>query len=183
MSGHRNKHGGFKRKPISICINWHLSLMFLTIGGGEIIRNDWKWVFHFEPQIFESNTNCSDGENQLSFQTNEFLLFIFNNKTGYPKGAVQQMEVEIATLYNTMHVNLQETDRPEFGAEAMDLNMATGLLCTVVRHCLHFKIYICFDSSCHMFFPPLNWSLLVFQTRHVQKMTAMFSHANVLNCC
>lgn len=63
------------------------------------------------------------------------------------------MEVEIATLYNTMHVNLQEIGRPEFGAEAMDLNMATGLLCTVVRHCLHFKIYICFDSSCHMFFP------------------------------
>lgn len=63
-----------------------------------------------------------------------FLLVIFNNKTGDPKGAVQQMEVETATLYNTMHVNLQETDRPEFGAEAMDLNMATGSLCTVVRH-------------------------------------------------
>lgn len=61
------------------------------------------------------------------------------------------MEVEIATLYNTMHVNLY--DRPEFGAEAMDLNMATGSLCTVVHHCLHFKMYICFDSFCHMFFP------------------------------
>lgn len=80
-----------------------------------------------------------------------FLIVIFNNKTGYPKGAVQQMEVKIATLYNTMHVNLY--DRPKFGAEAMDLNMATGSLCTVVRHCLHFKIYICFDSFCHMFFP------------------------------
>lgn len=109
------------------------------------------------------------GRIRYFFQTNVFLLVIFNNKTGDPKGAVQQMEVETATLDNTMHVNLQETDRPEFGAEAMDLNMATGSLCTVVRH---FKIYICFDSSCRMFFPfhfcpPLNRSLLVFQTRQV----------------
>lgn len=58
------------------------------------------------------------------------------------------MEVEIATLYNTMHVN--RYDGPECGSEAMDLNMATSSLCTVVRHCLNFKIYICFDSFCHV---------------------------------
>lgn len=85
-------------------------------------------MFHFKPQIQKSNKNCSVGENQISFQTNVFSLVIFNNKTGYPKGAVQQMEVEIATLYNTMHVN--RYDGPDCGAEAMDLNMATGSLCT-----------------------------------------------------
>lgn len=94
------------------------------------------------------------------------------------------MEVEIATLYNTMHVNLY--DRPEFGAEAMDLNMATGSLCTVFHHCLHFKIYICFDSfaicSSRFAFRSLNWSLLVFQTWQVWEKTAMFSHTNILNC-
>lgn len=46
-----------------------------------------------------------------------------NSKTRYPEGAVQQKEVETA-LYNVMHnITLQWTD--QFGAQVMDLNMAT----------------------------------------------------------
>lgn len=54
---------------------------------------------------------CSVEDNYTAFPTNNVcLLVIFNSKTRYPKGAVQQMEVEIAALYNTMHINLQWTD-------------------------------------------------------------------------
>lgn len=45
------------------------------------------------------------------FRTNhECLLVIINSKTGYAKSAALQMEVETATLYNTMHINLKWTD-------------------------------------------------------------------------
>lgn len=54
---------------------------------------------------------CSVEDNYTAFQTNNVcLVVIINSKTGYPKGAVLQMEVEIAALYNTMHINLQWTD-------------------------------------------------------------------------
>lgn len=59
------------------------------------------------------NTHCSVEDNYTVFfpPTNKVcLVVIFNSKTRYPKGAVQQMEVEIAALYNTMHINLQWTD-------------------------------------------------------------------------
>lgn len=131
MSGHINKfYRGFFFEEANQHLHqlfWCLPLVVLIIqdGGGGVI----KLEFHFKAQIHKSNI-CPFGENWISFQTNVFLFVIFTNKTGYPKGAVQQMEVEIATLYNTMHVNLY--DRPEFGSAAMDLNMATGSLCTVV---------------------------------------------------
>lgn len=55
---------------------------------------------------------CSVEDNYTAFQTNNVcLVVIINSKTGYQKGAVLQMEVEIAALYNTMHINLQWTDR------------------------------------------------------------------------
>jgi len=62
------------------------------------------------------------------------------------------MEVEIAALYNTMHINLQWTDGQEFGAEAMDLNMATDSYVQLFVTAFNFKIYICFDFSCPLFF-------------------------------
>lgn len=46
------------------------------------------------------------------FQQIMCLLVILNSKTRYPKGALQQMEVEIAALYITMHITLQWTGRP-----------------------------------------------------------------------
>lgn len=81
---------------------------------------------------------CSVEDNDTAFPTNVCLLVIFNSKTRYPKGAVQQMEVEIAALYNTMHINLHGLIGQEFGAEAMDLNMATDSYVHVC-HCLQFQ--------------------------------------------
>lgn len=102
---------------------------------------------------------------QLFQQKNVCLLVILNSKTRCPKGAVQQMEVEIAALYNTMHINLQCTDRSKFGAEAMDLNMATDSYVQLFVTAFSFKIYICYDSSCPLFFH-LFLSSLLFQIWH-----------------
>lgn len=58
-------------------------------------------------------------------------LVITANSKRYPNGAVQQMEVEIAALYKTMHNNLQWTDL--YITETIHLNMATdSYVCTVV---------------------------------------------------
>lgn len=40
------------------------------------------------------------------------LLVMLNGKTRYPEGVLQQMEVEIAALYITMHITLQWTGQP-----------------------------------------------------------------------
>lgn len=112
------------------------------------------------------NTYCSVEDNYTAFPTNNVcLLVIFNSKTRYPKGAVQQMEVEIAALYNTMHINLQCTDWSGVGAEAMDLNMATDSYVQLSVTAFNFKIYICYDSSCPRFFHFSSRSLTVFYSK------------------
>lgn len=121
------------------------------------------------------DTYCSVEDNYTAFPTNNVcLLVIFNSKTRYPKGAVQQMEVEIAALYNTMHINLQCTDRSRVGAEAMDLNMATDSYVQLLVTAFDFKIYICYDSSC-----PLSFHFL---SRALQSSTPnlAFSHHRYL---
>lgn len=115
--------------------------------------NHFKTTINLKTNCKFVNTYCSVEDNYTAFPTNNVcLLVIFNSKTRYPKGAVQQMEVEIAALYNTMHINLQCTDRSRVGAEAMDLNMATDSYVQLSVTAFNFKIYICYDSSCPLFF-------------------------------
>lgn len=69
-----------------------------------------------------------------------FVVITANSKR-YPRGAVQQMEVEIAALYKTMHNNLQWTDL--YTIKTIDLNMATdSYVYTVV-----FSFCVCILSS------------------------------------
>lgn len=53
------------------------------------------------------------------------LLLLINSKTRQVKSAALQMEVDIAALYNTMHINQLTDLREHSEVEAMDLNMAT----------------------------------------------------------
>lgn len=62
---------------------------------------------------------------------NVCLVVITANSKRYPRGAVQQMEVDLAALYKTMHNNLLWTDL--YTIKTIDLNMATNsYICTVV---------------------------------------------------
>lgn len=88
------------------------------------------------------------------FQQIMCLLVILNSKTRYPKGALQQMEVEIAALYITMHITLQWTGRPRVWSWRYGFKYGYWLICTLFHNCLQFQdIHVfCFLS---LFFSPV----------------------------
>lgn len=73
------------------------------------------------------------------FQQIMCLLVILNSKTSYPKGALQQMEVEIAALYITMHITLQWTGRPRVWSWRYGFKYGYWLICTLFHNCLQFQ--------------------------------------------
>lgn len=93
------------------------------------------------------------------------FLVILNSKTRYPKGALQQMEVEIAALYITMHITLQWTGRPRVWSWRYGFKYGYWLICTLFHNHLQFQdIHVfCFLL---LFFSQFSSSLLV-QTRNV----------------
>lgn len=96
---------------------------------------------------------CLVEDNYTAFPTNNVcLLVIFNSKTRYPKGAVQQMEVEMLLCTIPCISTFSGLIGQEFGAEAMDLNMATDSYVQLFVTAFNFKIYICYDSSCPLVF-------------------------------
>lgn len=93
----------------------------------------WKQIVNILTHIARLRTTI-----QLFQKKNMCLVEIFNSKTRYSKGAVQQMEVEIAALYNTMHINLQWTDLPRVWSWGYGFKYGYRLICTVGCHCLRF---------------------------------------------
>lgn len=129
---------------------------------------------HFKPQFIWKqivnlvNMYCSFEEHYTAFSRNNVcLLVIFNSKTRYPKGAVQQMEVEIAALYNTMHINLQWTDRSRVWSWGYGFKYG-WLICTVFCHCLQ-----CQDIHLLWFLLP---SVLPFSS---QSLTNFYSKSGI----
>lgn len=108
------------------------------------------------------------------FQQIMCLLVILNSKTRYPKGALQQMEVEIVALYITMHITLQRTGRPRVWSWRYGFKYGYWLICTLFHNCLQFQdIHVfCFLL---LFFSPFSSSLL-FQTRNVWEQKEKKKH-------
>lgn len=133
----------------------------------------WKQIGNLWTHIAQLRTSI-----QLFSPTNNVcLVVIFNNQTRYPKGAVQQMEVEIAALYNTMHINLLWTDGSRVWSWGYGFKYGYWLICTVFCYCLQFQ-----DIHLFWFLLPYvlpfsfqSYSLLI-QTWEVWKWTETMLH-------
>lgn len=109
-----------------------------------IIKHVWNKLKHI--LLF-----CKTTTKPCFSPVNVCLVVLTANSKIYPRSEVQQMEVNIAALYKTMHNNLQWTALYTF--KTIDLNMATdSYVCTVV-----FNLHVRLLSSA------LSFSLVIIQ--------------------